>query len=275
MKDKLTLRHNPKLKGKTVLVTGAGGTIGSGIVASMIAQGANVVAVDISEYAIYKLNRDTGIRGLIGDVADKATTDLIFDHHDIDIVFHCAAYKHIDIIEENSINFYTARKNNIHSTQHLLEYEFDKFVFVSTDKAVHPTCVMGQMKQELEQLVTEWGYTIVRFGNVYDSSGSFIETMREQIKRGDPVTITHPDMARFFITINDAVALINEVIRFWKHEGTFTLDMGEEIRIVDLVPDGYPIEYIGVRSGEKLHEQLVADNETIVDTEHPLIKRIV
>jgi FlaA1/EpsC-like NDP-sugar epimerase len=275
MKDKLTFRPNPELEGKTVLITGAGGTIGSSLVGAMLNQGAKVVAVDISEYAIYRLNERFDIRGIVGDVSDKQLLDLIFAREYVDYIFHCAAYKHVDMSEDD-INTYSYIKNNVRTTQHLLEYPVEHFILISSDKAVNPSNTMGRTKQQSEQLVRErcsGHYAIVRFGNVYNSSGSFVETMNRQITEMKPITLTDMLMTRFFLTIHDATSLINEVVRM-NESGTYVLDMGEEIRIVDLIPESHPIRFIGMRPGEKINEEIVSGNEILVNTNHELIKRV-
>lgn len=277
MEDKLTLKINSNMHGKTALVTGAGGTIGSAVVGSLLEQGVNVVPVDISEYSIYRLNEKFDVRGIVGDVSNLSLVNMIFAKHHIDYIFHCAAYKHVDISEED-INTYSAFMNNVDSTACLLKFPVERFILISSDKAVNPQNTIGRSKLASEQLVKTLCtgiYKIVRFGNVYNSSGSFVETLNRQIETNQPVTITDKRMRRSFLTINDAVSLINEVTHIDDQSGTYMLDMGEEVNILDLVPKDYPIKYVGIRAGEKLTEDLLGENEVLVDTSNELIKCII
>lgn len=261
------------MKGQTILITGAAGTIGSGLV-SALHQNNEVIAVDKSEYGLYTLNRKFyNVKSYLGDLADMDTVNQLVGY-DFDVIYHCAAYKHVDILENCSVIAYN---NNVGSLANVQKLSAKRFIFLSTDKAVNPSCVMGQTKSLGENMVKSGTHPIrkiVRFGNVYGSSGSFIETMNWQIENNMPVTITHKDMTRYFLTQDQAVKMLVDVVDLDDDNGTYILDMGEQVKIVDLVPEGYPISYIGMRPGEKLHEVLYSGDEVLKDTSDPLIKRI-
>lgn len=285
MKDKLPYIINDQFKDSVVLIAGAGGTIGSGLVNSI--QAKTIIAVDSSEYAIYKLQRsidDRNIHCIVGDISDPKICSMIFDKYQVDYVFNAAAYKHVDTLEDEN-NTYSVVKNNIMSTLNLCCYlnRVKGFVHISSDKAVNPTNNMGYTKLWCEKIVqhcAERSSTptkIVRFGNVFNSAGSFIETLQWQIENGLPITITDERMKRYFLTINDAVMLINAVVNLEDLNATYILEMGEEVSIVDIVNqynNDNPIQYIGIRPGEKLREELVYDYELLEQTSNSLIKRV-
>ena len=285
MIDKLPFTINDQFKDSVVLIAGAGGTIGSGLVNSIKAK--TIIAVDSSEYAIYKLQRTIGDRDIhciVGDVSDPKICGMIFDKYDVDYVFNAAAYKHVDTLEDEN-NTYSVVKNNIMVTLNLCCYinRVQGFVHISSDKAVNPTNNMGYTKLWCEKIVqycaqaTSTPTKIVRFGNVYNSAGSFIETLQWQVANGLPITITDERMKRYFLTINDAVMLINSVVDLDDFNATYILEMGEEVSIVDIVNQyniNSPIEYIGIRPGEKLREELVYDYEQLEQTSNQMIKRV-
>jgi FlaA1/EpsC-like NDP-sugar epimerase len=281
MQNKLPLIQNNKFKDSVVLITGAGGTIGSELVKRI--QAKTIVAVDISEYAIYKLQRsidNKNIHCVVGDVSDKKLVDMIFDKYQIDYIFNAAAYKHVDTLEDEN-NSYSVIKNNILSVINLCNHadSVTAMIHISSDKAVNPTNNMGYTKLWCERIVQQYASTsdtefkIVRFGNIYDSAGSFVETLKWQIENKMPITVTNTDMKRYFMTVQDAVSLITEVVNLKYRCGTYILDMGNEMSIMDLIPTDYPFVIIGIRPGEKLQEELVYNYEQLQDTSVPMIKR--
>jgi FlaA1/EpsC-like NDP-sugar epimerase len=282
MKNKLPITKNANFKNRTVLVTGAGGTIGSEIVLRI--EATTIIAVDISEYAIYKLQRqikDKNIHCIVGDVSDPKIVDLIFKKYKIDYIFNAAAYKHVDTLEDEN-NTYSVVKNNIKSVINLCEHAdtVQGIVHISSDKAVNPTNNMGYTKLWCERIIQHYAsksnseFKIVRFGNIYNSAGSFVETLNWQIETGRPITVTDSRMMRYFMSVHDAVSLITDVVDLEHNNATYILEMGEEIAVTDLIPQGYPTTYIGIRPGEKLREELVYDYEHMEDTSVPMIKRV-
>ncbi len=280
--NKLPITLDQRYTDSTVLVTGAGGTIGSELVNQI--QAKTIIAVDISEYAIYKLQRGLGSKNvhcIVGDVSDKKLVDLIFSKYQIDYIFNAAAYKHVDTLEDEN-NFYSVVKNNILSVINLCNHadQVKSMIHISSDKAVNPTNNMGYTKLWCERIVQQYARTsdteikIVRFGNVYKSSGSFLETIEWQVANNLPITITDPEMKRYFISVQDAVSLIINIVHLEFAKATYILDMGKEQSIMDLVPKDYPQVIIGPRPGEKLREELVYDYEQLQDTSNALIKKI-
>jgi len=287
--------------GATVLVTGAGGSIGSELCRQMAALGAGqIIMVDHSENALVAVERElqrernyTATVPALADVKDPGKVRRLFERHQPSVVFHAAAYKHVPLMEANPLE---SVRNNVFGTRHLAElageHGVKRFVLVSTDKAVRPKNVLGQTKALCEWIVetaaaTEGNGTkfiSVRFGNVLGSSGSVIPLFRRQIARGGPVTVTHPDMERFFMTIPEAVQLIVQAGAIGESGDIFVLDMGEPVKIIDLAHNmirlsgkeperDIPIEFIGVRPGEKLHEDLWGEDEASETTSHPKILR--
>ena len=263
----------PKLfAGRRVMVTGAGGSIGSEIVRQVARAGAaKVLMVERGENALYKI--DYAMRGtgccvpLMVDVADEAKMRALFEEWKPDIVLHAAAYKHVPMVEMNPNEGF---RNNTEATGSLVNLAkasgVKRLVFISTDKAVHPKSVMGRTKREAEKLVLAAGYTVVRFGNVFGSSGSVIELWREQIANGGPVTVTDRRMTRYFMSVQEAVSL---VLAASELEGgrIYTLDMGEPKSILKLAEEmikeagwrpykDIEIVFTGVRPGEKIEEEL-------------------
>ena len=291
------------ITGSTVLVTGAGGSIGSELCRQLASLGAEMlVLVDHAESSLVDIERElqherqfTATVAALADVKNRAKMRRLFERHRPSVVFHAAAYKHVPLMEANPLE---SARNNIFSTKVLsevaAEHGVESFVLVSTDKAVRPQNVLGQTKAVCEWIVEAAAareangngtrYISVRFGNVLGSSGSVIPLFRRQIARGGPVTVTHPDMERYFMTIPEAVQLIIQAGAIGKSGDIFVLDMGEPVKIVDLArnmirlsgkePDvDVPVEYIGVRPGEKLHEELWGDGEEALPTSHAKLLR--
>lgn len=286
------------LSGKTVMVTGAGGSIGSELCRQIARFGpSTLVLFEQSEFALYLLEQELrqrfpslGFVCLVGDVRDAARVDEAMAQYRPSTVFHAAAYKHVPMMEQR--NAWQAIRNNVLGTHTVARaaqrHGVDKFVLISTDKAVNPTNVMGASKRLAEmtcQALQPSGATrfiSVRFGNVLGSSGSVIPKFREQIARGGPVTVTHPEITRYFMSIPEAAQLVLQAGLMGQGGEIFVLDMGEPVRIVDLARDlirlsGYAeedirIEFTGLRPGEKLYEELLADDENTLPTPHPKLR---
>lgn len=287
------------LSGKTVLVTGAGGSIGSELCRQIARFGvARLVCVDISEFAVYKLEQELRqshpeMRGLYytANVREPERLQAIAELHRPTVVFHAAAYKHVPLMEE--LNEIEAVRTNVlgtlHSARAAGQCGAQRFVFISTDKAVNPTNVMGASKRMAELVVQGVAtlfpatqYVSVRFGNVLGSSGSVVPLFTEQIARGGPVTVTHPDIVRYFMTIPEAAQLVLQAGLMGRSGQIFVLDMGEPMKIVELArmlirlsgrtEQDVPISYTGLRPGEKLYEELLADDETTEPTPHPKLR---
>ena len=290
------------ITGSTVLVTGAGGSIGSELCRQVSALGAEqIVLVDHSENALVQIEHElqherryVSIVPALADVKDPVKIRRLFERHNPTVVFHAAAYKHVPLMEANPLE---SVRNNVLGTKVLAElaaeHGVEQFVLVSTDKAVRPKNVLGQTKAICEWVVEAaaaregngTSFISVRFGNVLGSSGSVIPLFRRQIARGGPVTVTHPDMERYFMTIPEAVQLIVQAGALGRSGDVFVLDMGEPVRIVDLAHNmirlsgkeperDVAIEFIGVRPGEKLQEDLWGDGESSTTTSHPKILRV-
>jgi FlaA1/EpsC-like NDP-sugar epimerase len=285
------------LRDKVVLVTGAGGSIGSELCRQISGfEPRTLLLVERAENALFEIHReliaahpDLEIVPMIGDVTDRARIAGIFAEHRPNVVFHAAAHKHVPMMEWNPIE---AVKNNVGGTRTVAdcahEHGTDIFVMVSTDKAVNPTSVMGATKRMAELYTQARGQTsdtrfvTVRFGNVLGSNGSVIPIFREQIARGGPVTVTHSEMRRYFMTIPEACQLVMQAATMGRGGEIFILDMGEPVRIVDLARDlislsglraGEDIEIriTGVRPGEKLFEELGIDTDQVDRTRHEKI----
>ena len=234
-------------------------------------------------------NSESGIIPILGDIRDKKTINTIFNSFRPEVVLHAAAYKHVPMQE---LNPWEAVNTNIKGTINLVDaaenYEVERFVLVSTDKAVNPTNVMGATKRVAEQVIqarsadTKVKYMAVRFGNVIGSSGSVIPTFQEQINNGGPVTITDPNIKRYFMSIPEAAQLILQAGSIGEGGEIFVLDMGEPVLIKDIAteliklsgftPDvDIPIDYIGLRPGEKMYEELITKGESITDSPHEKI----
>jgi len=288
------------LHGKRVMVTGAGGSIGSELCRQIIPFGPmSLILVERGEWNLFRIERElkkdsqgVPFRAVLGDVADRDQMEALLRETHPHAIFHAAAYKHVPLCEGN---IRAAFENNILGTKNVADlaatFGVEAFVLVSTDKAVNPANVMGATKRACElylrKLVTGsegriTRYLTVRFGNVLDSSGSVIPTFREQIKKGGPVTVTHPEMTRFFMTIPESCQLILQAAALGRGGEVFVLEMGEPVKILDLArdliallrPDSevyIPIAFTGLRPGEKLSEELWNRDEVPVPTEHPKI----
>jgi len=294
--DNTGLKH--LIENKVVMVTGAGGSIGSELCRQIIKfQPKILLCFDISEYALYQLeqellglNQKIKLHYLVGDVKNKYRLQKILTHHQPKLVFHAAAYKHVPMMENDNVA--EAFHNNVLGTYRLAlacrEASVEKCVLVSTDKAVNPTNVMGATKRLAEmvcqgmQIKNTTEFVMVRFGNVLGSSGSVIPKFREQIKSGGPVTVTHPEITRYFMSIPEAAQLVMQASFMGKGGEIFVLDMGEPVKIVDLAldmiklsgfeQDDIKIEFTGLRPGEKLFEELLADDEHSLSTPHPKLR---
>ena len=295
------------LAGKTVLVTGAGGSIGSEICRqTMKFCPGRLVLVDRAENALFEIDRElrhqwlgAQIVPLVADVCDARRIAQVFDGQRPEVVFHAAAHKHVPMMEANPGE---AVKNNVFGTKIVAdaaaEFGVDAFVMVSTDKAVNPTSVMGATKRMAELYVQSLNgdpvtdghapssptrFVAVRFGNVLGSSGSVVPIFRKQIEAGGPVTVTHPDMKRYFMTIPEASQLVMQAGAIGQGGEIFILDMGEPVRILDLanemirraglkVGEDIELKFSGIRPGEKLYEELACDNEQTRPTAHRKIR---
>ena len=292
--------------GRSILITGAGGSIGSELCRQMMRLNpSRVVLFEQSEYALYAIERelrpDADAAGIelvacLGSVTDRKRMDRALSGQGIEIVLHAAAYKHVPLIEDNELE---GVRNNVFGTQTAAEAAeaagVERFILISTDKAVRPTNVMGATKrmaemviQDLQSRSTTTKFSMVRFGNVLGSSGSVIPLFREQIATGGPVTLTDPEVTRYFMTIPEAARLVLLAGAYANGGETFVLDMGEPVKIVDLArqmielsgfsvrdlenPDGdIEIEVIGLRPGEKLYEELLIADDKLLKTPHPKI----
>jgi FlaA1/EpsC-like NDP-sugar epimerase len=281
------------LSGRTVLITGAGGSIGSELCRQVARYGPRrIVLYELSELALYTIEQELSERfpriplvRLIGDVKDLAHLRHTFDKWRPQVVFHAAAYKHVPLMEDD--NALAALRNNTLGTWYAAraaaEAGVERFVLISTDKAVNPTNVMGATKRAAEMVISHMAgqghathYMAVRFGNVLGSSGSVIPKFKEQIAKGGPVTVTHPEITRYFMTISEAARLVVQAAALGESGQVFVLDMGEPVKIVDLARDlirmagrseeEVPIVFSGLRPGEKLYEELLADADTTLPT---------
>ena len=286
------------LEGKSVLVTGGGGSIGSELCRQIARfKPGQIIIYELSEFALYRVTEDLKrafpeqrLVPIVGDIKDAARLQEIFERHRPTIVYHAAAYKHVPILEEN--NAWQAVRNNAWGTRVLADvasrFDIERFVYISSDKAVNPTNVMGATKR-LAEMILQYQHSmatlpmvLVRFGNVLGSSGSVIPKFREQIANGGPITVTHPDITRYFMSIPEATQLVLQAGLMGRGGETFVLDMGQPIRIVDLARtmvrlSGYteadiPIAFTGLRPGEKLFEELLADNEKTLPTPHAKLR---
>ncbi|MFO0900316.1 MAG: nucleoside-diphosphate sugar epimerase/dehydratase [Pirellulales bacterium] len=279
---------------RTVMVTGAGGSIGSEICRQVLRfNPKTLLLVERAENSLFFIEQE--LRGLrtetrlvpcIADITDAPRIEQLFATHRPDVVFHAAAHKHVPMMENNPGE---AVKNNVLGTKRLAEladrYGVNEFVMISTDKAVNPTSVMGVSKQLAERYIHAFSeiattkFVVVRFGNVLASNGSVVPIFQEQIRRGGPITVTHPEIERYFMTIPEAAQLVLQAASMGKGGEIFVLDMGEPVRIVDLArdlvrlsglrSDDIEIVFTGLRPGEKLYEELYFDEEQRLPTPHP------
>ncbi len=288
------------VKAKTVLVTGAGGSIGSELCRQLSRLGvARIVLVDKGEPALFEIERElvdergfTAAIPVLAGSGERAKMRQVFERYRPQVLFHAAAYKHVGMLEANPLE---AVSNNVLATRTLaevaVEFGVERFVLISTDKAANPKSVMGQSKAVCEWIIESFAlhpevdtrFVAVRFGNVLGSSGSVIPIFRKQIERGGPVTVTNPEMTRFFMTIPEAASLVVQAGAMGGRGQVYVLDMGEPVKILDLAKQmirlsgrseaEVPIVFTGARAGEKVHEVLWNEGETVGPTAHPKIMR--
>ena len=287
------------VSGKTVLVTGAGGSIGSELCRQLARYGpARLVLYELSEFALYQIEQQLGelhpqlpLVRLMGDVKDLAHLRATFAAQRPQVIFHAAAFKHVPLMEDE--NAWAALQNNTLGTWNAAtaaaEAGAERFVLISTDKAVNPTNVMGASKRAAEMVLSHLAtlghatrFSAVRFGNVLGSSGSVIPKFKEQIAKGGPVTVTHPEITRYFMTISEAARLVLQAAALAETGQVYVLDMGEPVKIVDLARDlirlsGHRereigIVFSGLRAGEKLYEELLADADQTLPSAHPRLR---
>lgn len=285
------------LKDRIILITGAGGSIGSELCRQIVKyEPKQMILLDIYENSLYEIQnelkrhyKDANMVALIESIRERDRMEFVFDKYRPEVVFHAAAHKHVPLMEVSPVS---AVKNNIFGTRNLIEmadkYKVAKFVNISTDKAVNPTSVMGCTKRVIEMMLqvkdkeSETEFVAVRFGNVLGSNGSVIPLFKQQIKEGGPVTVTHKEMTRYFMTIPEACQLVLQAGAIAKGGEIFILDMGDEVKIDDLarnlirlsgyIPDeDIKIVYSGLRPGEKLYEELLLDRETSTKTAYEKI----
>jgi FlaA1/EpsC-like NDP-sugar epimerase len=300
-RDTVTLddaRLHELITGQVILVTGAGGSIGSELCRQIAAfEPSMLVLYEMNEYAMYKVDEqlredfpNLPVASLVGDIKNARRVNQVMHQYSPALVFHAAAYKHVPLMEE--ANAWEAVQNNVLGTfvvaRAAIDYGVKKFVFVSTDKAVNPTNVMGATKRLAEmvcqalQAESHTRFEMVRFGNVLGSAGSVIPKFQEQIDKGGPVTVTHPEMVRYFMSIPEAAQLVLQAGSMGLGGEIFVMDMGEPVKIVDLARDmirlselsesEIRIVYTGLRPGEKLFEELLADDEHTRPTPHPKLR---
>jgi FlaA1/EpsC-like NDP-sugar epimerase len=301
-REPIKLRKNKisnELKDQVILITGAAGSIGSEIVRQCLSfKPKLVVLVDQGETPLYEIENELSAQNIeiiVGDVRNVSRMEKIFEHFKPSYVFHAAAYKHVPLMEDNP---YEAINTNVFGTQNIAnlsaKYQVKKFVFVSTDKAVNPTNIMGASKRIAEIYVQSLNaklrlesdhhtmFITTRFGNVLGSNGSVIPLFKKQIEEGGPVTVTHPEITRYFMTIPEACQLVLEAGVMGNGGEIYIFDMGESIKIIDLahkminlsgfeVDKDIKITFTGLRPGEKLREELLNDNENTIGTHNPKI----
>jgi FlaA1/EpsC-like NDP-sugar epimerase len=298
---KVITLNNPAIEnemyGKSILITGAAGSIGAELSHQIsIREYAHLILVDQAESPLYNLQQSLNalqplnkMSFIVGDVRNRGVMRDLFAKHRPDLVFHAAAYKHVPLMEANP---YEAILTNVVGTKNVadmaMEFGTDKFVMVSTDKAVNPTNIMGATKRVAEIYVSSClnksntKFIITRFGNVLGSNGSVIPLFERQIDAGGPLTITHPDVTRYFMTIPEACQLVQEAGVMGKGGEVFVFDMGKSVKIMDLAkrmirlkgyhyPQDIDIKIVGLRPGEKIFEELLADDENTQKTHHPKI----
>jgi FlaA1/EpsC-like NDP-sugar epimerase len=288
------------VRDRSVLVTGAGGSIGAELCRQLARLGASrLVLVEQGESPLYEMERElvdernfAAAIPVLADCGDLAKMRQVFERYQPEVVFHAAAYKHVPMLESNPLQAVT---NNVLATrvmaQVAVEFGVDRFVLISTDKAANPKNLLGQSKAVCEWIVesfalrdeVETRFVAVRFGNVLGSSGSVIPIFRRQIERGGPVTVTHPEMTRFFMTIPEASSLVVQAGAMGGRGQVYVLDMGKPVKILDLArqmielsgrtEEQVPIAFVGARAGEKLHEELWNEGEAVGPTSHPKIMR--
>jgi FlaA1/EpsC-like NDP-sugar epimerase len=296
--DPMPVKH--LIRGRRVMVTGAGGSIGSELCRQIAKlKPASLVMFERYENSLHAVRLELedqkpgfGLYSVIGDVGDTACVSAVMQKHQPEIVFHAAAHKHVPLMEESPCE---AIKNNVRGTRLLAQaaefFGVDRFIFISTDKAVNPTSIMGASKRLAELAIqtqaigSGTSFGIVRFGNVLGSNGSVVPRFLEQIRKGGPVTITHPEMRRFFMLIPEAVQLVLHAASQAESGGIYVLEMGEQVKLQDMardlirlagfVPDEeIPIAFIGLRPGEKLYEELVGMHEVAGPSKIQKIHRV-
>lgn len=293
--------------GRTIMVTGAGGSIGSELCKQLLeCQPHKIVLYEQSEFALYEIEstlrplvqfKNVELVARLGSVCDRTRVEHVMATEGVEIVVHAAAYKHVPMVEDNEIE---GARNNVLGTRVVAEASIacgvERFILISTDKAVRPTNIMGATKRMAEMVLQDYAtrstatrFSMVRFGNVLGSSGSVLPLFQKQIKQGGPVTVTHPDVTRFFMTIPEAARLVLLAAVFADGGDVFILDMGEPMKIVDVArrmvqlsgasvrtddnPGGIEILFTGLRPGEKLYEELLIDSDALLATPHPKIMR--
>ena len=310
--DVLLLQKN--ISGKCVLVTGAGGSIGSELCRQVIKNKPKcLVLYELSEFALYSIHQELTIKqantptyqdikivAVIGNVTNESNLFRILNLHNIQTVYHAAAYKHVPMVEHNPFEgVINNTKGTYHCARAAIEANVETFVLISTDKAVRPTNVMGASKrlaelvcQALSQTDSQTCISMVRFGNVLGSSGSVVPLFTKQIEQGKPITVTHPDVTRYFMTIPEAANLVIQAGAMASGGEVFVLDMGEPVKIVDLAkrminlsgfdikdaahPEGdIEVIFTGLRAGEKLYEELIIGEDNVESTDHPLIMQAI
>ena len=313
--DEILPRHrvrnsNVKFEGKNLMITGAGGSIGSEIVRqTILGKPKKIILFELSEINLYSIQQEaeniklasnikTELVGILGDIKDRSRLIEVIENHNVNYIYHAAAYKHVPIVEYYE-NISEGIKNNVFGTKMVCEAaamcSVEKVVIISTDKAVRPTNVMGASKRFAEMLVQSMDYHIettkfcmVRFGNVINSSGSAIPLFRKQIANGGPITITHKKVTRFFMTISEASSLVIQAGEIAEGGDVFILDMGEQVKILDLAErliylsgrnisfdglgEGIEIKEIGLRPGEKLFEELLISGDEIKTSIYKIFK---
>ena len=317
--DRQTVEPDAKLlqmniKGKCVLVTGAGGSIGSELCRQVIKnQPKCLVLYELSEFALYSIHQELTIKqantpayqdikivAVIGNVTNESNLLRILKLHNIQTVYHAAAYKHVPMVEHNPFEgVINNSKGTYHCARAAIQANVETFVLISTDKAVRPTNVMGASKrlaelvcQALSQTDSQTCISMVRFGNVLGSSGSVVPLFTKQIEQGKPITVTHPDVTRYFMTIPEAANLVIQAGAMASGGEVFVLDMGDPVKIVDLAHrmihlSGFDIKdaehpkgdieviFTGLRAGEKLYEELIIGEDNVESTDHPLIMQAI
>jgi FlaA1/EpsC-like NDP-sugar epimerase len=300
-RDKVDLEEDKireTLTGKVVMITGAAGSIGSDLAACVAAfRPAKLVLFDIAESPLFQVDLSLRAAGygemvvaVMGDIRDYGQLKSVMGAHRVQVIFHAAAFKHVPLVEEHVVQ---AAMNNIVGTYNVAEAAWNSgvetFTLISSDKAVRPANFMGASKRAAEMIVSSYPrtggtrFSAVRFGNVLGSNGSVVPTFRWQISRGGPVTVTHPEVTRYFMTIREAVQLVLQTTAMSAGSDIFVLDMGQPVKIVDLARNvirlaGFEpevdiaIEYTGLRPGEKLYEELIAQGEYVVPTYHEKVK---
>lgn len=284
------------LRDKIIMVTGGAGSIGSELVRQIsYTDFSKLIVIDQAESALYDIQQELkstthkDIVFMVGNVRDRQFMDSVFDKFRPQIVFHAAAYKHVPLMEQNP---YESILTNVWGSKNIADladkYGVQKFVMVSTDKAVNPTNVMGATKRVAEIYVSslskrsKTNFIVTRFGNVLGSNGSVIPLFEKQLKRGGPLTVTHPDITRYFMTIPEACQLVQEAAVMGRGGEIYVFDMGKPVKIIDLAirmirlkgfkyPEDINIEVTGLRPGEKIYEELLADNENTTKTHHEKI----